>query len=232
MADRTPVHLRPTAALAERVLLPGDPHRALAVAQAILDAPKMFNHTRGLWGYTGQARDGELLTVQATGMGGPSTAIVTEELIDLGAKTLIRIGTCGALVEGFDMGELVVATRVVGADGTSAALGVTGPVAPDPAITAALRHAGARSVTAVTTDLFYDEGRPEIAAGWLTAGAEVVEMEAATLLAVAERRGVAGGVLLAITDLLGHGIRRRIGPDELEAISTRLGEAAWAALAG
>ena len=79
------------------MLLPGDPHRALAVAQAVLDEPLMFNHARGLWGYTGTAPDGEPLTVQSTGMGGPSAAIVIEELIDLGARTLVRIGTCGAL---------------------------------------------------------------------------------------------------------------------------------------
>ena len=81
-----PNHIRPAAELAERVLLPGDPGRALAVAQALLEQPpRMFNHARGLWGYTGTAPDGELLTVQATGMGGPSTAIVCEELIALGA---------------------------------------------------------------------------------------------------------------------------------------------------
>jgi len=69
------------------------------VAQALLEQPpRMFNHARGLWGYTGTAPDGELLTVQATGIGGPSTAIVCEELIGLGARTLVRIGTCGALV--------------------------------------------------------------------------------------------------------------------------------------
>ena len=68
------------------------------MAQAVLEAPpKMFNHTRGLWGYTGTAPDGEPLTIQSTGMGGPSAAIVVEELIDLGARTLVRIGTCGAL---------------------------------------------------------------------------------------------------------------------------------------
>ena len=46
--------------------------------QVVLDEPRMFNHNRGLWGYTGRAADGELLTVQATGMGGPSAAIVAE----------------------------------------------------------------------------------------------------------------------------------------------------------
>ena len=66
----SPIHLRPAAELAERVLLPGDPHRALHVAQALLEKPLMFNHHRGLWGYSGTARDGEPLTIQSTGMGG------------------------------------------------------------------------------------------------------------------------------------------------------------------
>ena len=85
MSDSAPIHLQPTAPLAERVLLPGDPGRALALAQSLLVDPLMFNHNRGLWGYTGAAPDGELLTIQATGMGGPSAAIVLSELIELGA---------------------------------------------------------------------------------------------------------------------------------------------------
>ena len=83
----TPIHLHPTAPLAERVLLPGDPGRALRLAEALLE-PQMFNHHRGLWGYTGTAADGELLTIQSTGMGGPSAAIVIAELHDLGAGTM------------------------------------------------------------------------------------------------------------------------------------------------
>jgi purine-nucleoside phosphorylase len=74
------IHLRPTAPLARRVLLPGDPGRALLLAQELLDAPRMFNHNRGLWGYTGDAADGEPLSIQSTGMGGPSSAIVSAEL--------------------------------------------------------------------------------------------------------------------------------------------------------
>jgi len=221
-----PIHLRPTAPLAERVLLPGDPHRALAVAQAVLDAPRMFNHTRGLWGYTGTAPDGLPLSVQSTGMGGPSAAIVVEELIDLGAQTLIRIGTCGALVEGFGLGELVNAHEVIASDGASLALGASGPLRPDAALEEALE---ARPVTVVSTDLFYD-ARDDVAAGWVAAGAEVVEMEAATLLAVAARRGAAAAVLLAVSDQLAGGERRRIGAEELEAVGVSLGETAYAAI--
>ena len=225
-----PIHIRPNGPLAPRVLLPGDPHRALAVAQAVLDEPRMFNHARGLWGYTGTAADGELLSVQATGMGGPSAAIVIEELIDLGATALVRIGTCGALSDGFAMGELVVAETVVAADGTSRALGAEPLLDGDATLTGALAAAGARRVRAVSTDLFYDP-RPDVDAGWRDAGAEVVEMEAATLLAVAGRRGVAAAVLLAVSDLLRRRCTRAHRARRAGAAGVALGETAASALA-
>jgi uridine phosphorylase len=229
VTDPGTLHLRPAAPLAERVLLPGDPHRALAVAQTVLDRPKMFNHSRGLWGYSGTADDGKPLTVQATGMGGPSAAIVAEELIDLGARTLLRIGTCGALREGFELGQLVAAEGVIGADGTSAALGATRQLEPDEDLTGALVDGGARPVTVLTTDLFYDP-RSDAPAGWLAEGADVVEMEAAALLAVAARRGVAAAAVLGVTDLLATGERKRIASGEWEPLGLALGEAGWAAL--
>jgi uridine phosphorylase len=231
VTDPATLHLRPSAPLAERVLLPGDPHRALTVAQALLDGPKMFNHNRGLWGYTGVARDGEPLTVQATGMGGPSAAIVVEELIDLGARTLLRIGTCAALREGFELGELLAATSVIGTDGASAALGAGPRLTPDDALTAALTACGARPVTALTTDLFYDP-REDAPRAWLEDGADVVEMEAAALLAIAGRRHVAAAVVLGVTDLLASGDRKRIPHEGVEPLGLALGEAGWAALAG
>ncbi len=187
----------------------------------------MFNHARGLWGYSGTGADGHPLSIQSTGMGGPSAAIVIEELIDLGARVLVRIGTCGALVRGFRLGELVSPGAVIPADGASAALGASGALTPDPALADALH---AREVTAVSTDLFYD-AREEMEAGWVEAGAEVVEMEAATLLAVAEKRGVRAAVLLAVSDLLAEGGRRRIGTEELEEAGAALGRAAYAAIA-
>ena len=229
MPGPAPIHLRPAAEVAERVLLPGDPHRALAVAQALLDSPRMLNHARGLWGYTGTAADGGPLTVQATGMGGPSAAIVVEELIGLGARSLLRIGTCGALREGLELGELVVAHRVLASDGASAALGADGLLAPDPGLTEALAEDGATVVTAVSSDLFYDP-RAEVEARWREAGADVVEMEAAALLAVCARHGADAAVVLAVTDVLHHGDRRRIAQEELEMVGVRLGEAGFAAL--
>jgi uridine phosphorylase len=224
----TPIHLRPAAALAERVLLPGDPRRALSVAQDLLDKPLMFNHSRGLWGYTGVAADEELLTVQSTGMGGPSAAIVVEELIALGARRLVRIGTCGALDGRLTAGELVAADRVLPADGASAALGADGPIEPDAALTRALVEAGAEPATVVSTDLFYDPRADTD--GWLGNGAAVVEMEAAAVLSVAARRAVAAACVLGISDVPGPDGSRRLSDDELEELGLRLGRAGYAAV--
>jgi DeoD family purine-nucleoside phosphorylase len=225
------VHLRPAAELAERVLLPGDPHRALTVAQSLLESPKMFNHTRGLWGYTGAAPDGAPLTVQSTGMGGPSAAIVCEELIALGARRLVRIGTCGALGDDLRLGDLVAAEAVLPADGASVALGADRVLRPDPDLTEAMVQAGARPATVVSTDLFYDP-RDGAARDWVDRGAAVVEMEAAALLAVAARRGVAAACALGVSDVPDGDGSRRIGAEELEALGPKLGELGYRALTG
>ena len=197
------------------------------MAQALLEKPLMFNHHRGLWGYTGTARDGKPLTIQATGMGGPSAAIVVHELIELGARTLVRIGTCGALADGLELGELVAAESVLATDGASRALGAGDVVRADPDLTEALRRP---SVTAVSTDLFYDAREEELAGAWLRAGARVVEMEAAAVLRLAELHGARAACLLAVTDRLGAA-RVRADAETVEALGLELGEAAWEALA-
>jgi len=226
------IHLRPHASLAERVLLPGDPHRALFVAQALLTRPLMFNHHRGLWGYTGEAPDGAPLTIQSTGMGGPSAAIVVEELVDMGARRLIRIGTCGALDPALPLGRLVTAVEVISADGASSALGASERCRPDPGLTdRLLATEAAVGVTAVSTDLFY-EGRDGLEAGWRAAGAAVVEMEAATLIQLAANRGVRAACVLAISDRTEPGGgRERLDREALEEAGIRLGTAALRALA-
>jgi DeoD family purine-nucleoside phosphorylase len=225
----TTIHLNPSTEIADRVLLPGDPQRALAVSQALLDSPRMLNARRGLWGYTGTAPDGRAVTIQSTGMGGPSAAIVTEELIDLGARTLVRIGTCGALVPDLALGELLAVEEAIGADGTSQALGAEGGVPADPELTSALVEAGARRATVVSSDLFYDP-REHLPDRWRAAGAQAIEMEAAAVLAVANRRGARAACLLAVTDLL-SGDRVRMPQEEVEAVGVELGRVALAALA-
>jgi DeoD family purine-nucleoside phosphorylase len=233
---RATIHVHPTAELAERVLLPGDPGRALLLAQALLEAPRMFNHNRGLWGYTGTARDGELLTIQSTGMGGPSAAIVVAELHGLGAQRMLRVGTCGGLDPDLELGQLVVAERALSWDGTSRALGAPETTEPNPDLLARLRSAsadgadgsGSRIGTVVSTDLFYDGPADEVER-WRAAGAAAVEMEAATLFALAARRGFAAGAVLIVSDLLVPE-RQRIGVEGLRAAEHRLGELALAAL--
>jgi uridine phosphorylase len=241
-----PIHLHPTAPLAERALLPGDPGRALLLAQSLLEAPAMFNHNRGLWGYTGTAPDGHPLTIQSTGMGGPSAAIVIAELADLGARRLLRVGTCGALDPALELGDLLVVTEAISDDGASRALARApraparapararargGALAPDPSLLAALLAAGGdrvRTGAVVSTDLFYDgpAGEQE---RWIAAGAVAVEMETATLLALASVRGLEAGSLLLVSDLL-SGNRTRIGAEALRAGEHRLGELAISAL--
>jgi DeoD family purine-nucleoside phosphorylase len=224
-----PAWLRPHADVAERVLLPGDPQRALAVAQALLDQPKMMNARRGLWGYTGTAPDGGLLTVQSTGMGGPAAAIVVEELIDLGARTLLRIGTCGALTDELRLGQLLAVRAALVEDGVSRALGAGEWASGDPALADALVAAGATEARVASTDVFY-ERRDGIQERWLAAGAVAVEMEAAALFTVAELRGVRAGCVLAVTDLIA-GARERMDQEAVEAVGVELGAAALRALA-
>jgi uridine phosphorylase len=196
------IHIHPTADLAERVLLPGDPGRALALAQELLERPLMFNHNRGLWGYTGTAPDGEPLTIQATGIGGPSAAIVLEELIFLGAKRAIRVGTAGGIAE-LALGSLLLATEAIAADGTSRALGGGERVPADPVLLAALQRAAPEAACGpiVSSDLFYEVGEPRFDE-WRQAGALAVEMEAATLFTIGALRDIQVACALAITDVL------------------------------
>jgi purine-nucleoside phosphorylase len=226
------IHLHPTAELATRVLVPGDPGRALLLAQALLQDPKMFNHNRGLWGYTGIAEDGEPLSIQSTGMGGPSAAIVISELADLGAERVIRVGTCGALDSSLSLGELLIVTHALGADGTSRALGASGLLAASPELLGellAVAGAGAHSGIVASTDLFYDprEG-PE--REWIAAGARAVEMETATLFALASVRNFEAACVLIVSDLLLPS-RRRIAAEDLAGAERRLGQLASRALA-
>jgi uridine phosphorylase len=216
-----PIHLRPHEDVAERVLLPGDPGRALRLAQHLLDGPKMLNHHRGLWGYTGPAADGAPLTIQSTGLGGPSAAIVAEELIGLGARRLVRVGSCGALAD-LPLGSLVIAESVRVRDGASRALGADGDLPADPALLAGLRaaDADAASGVVVSTDLYYDPQRDG-------GGAVALDLTAGAVFAVAARHGVAAAAVLAVSDRLTSG--ERIEPDALEQAEVELGRVGAAA---
>jgi uridine phosphorylase len=230
-------HLRPSGEIAADALLPGDPGRALALAQGLLERPLMSNHARGLWGYFGRTAEGRPLTIQATGIGGPSAAIVLEELATLGVSRAIRLGTCAALDDSLDLGARVVAQAALPGEGASRALGAVGAVEADPGLTAALAEAagpGARLGLVASTDLFYDPRLERNRADWLGAGAVAAEMGSATLLALGRRLGVAVASGLVVT-------RRPTAPDaaapaatlddeRLEQASIGLGRAAALAL--
>jgi uridine phosphorylase len=236
-----PHHLRPSTDYARDALLPGDPGRALALAQQLLTEPRMSNHARGLWGYTGETPAGRPLSIQSTGMGGPSAAIVLQELAELGVRRAIRVGTCGALAPDLGHGELIVASDALAEDGASRALGAGEVAEPDPDLTGRLSAAlpaGPAPVRIVTTDLFYDtdagdEGPPQTRAdAWLRRGAVAVEMEAATLFALGSRLGVATACVLAVSDTFEDGRRRRIDDEQLADAAARMGSVAAEALEG
>ena len=216
-----PLYLRPHAGVAERVLLPGDPGRALRLAQQLLSEPKMLNHNRGLWGYTGAAGDGEPMTIQSTGLGGPSAAIVVHELIALGARRLVRVGTCGALAQ-LPLGSLVIAETVEARDGASRALGAAETLAADPDLLAALLAAGdgAAAGRLVSTDLYY---APAPATDALA-----VDLTTGAILAVAARDGAAAAGVLAVSDRLDSG--ERLDAEGLERAEVELGRVGAAAL--
>jgi uridine phosphorylase len=190
----------------------------------------MFNHHRGLWGYTGDAPDGESLTIQSTGIGGPSASIVLSELITLGARRAIRVGTCGALVPELGLGQLIVARDCICADGTSRALGGGERIAADQSLTETLIGSApsARAGTVVSVDVFYD---PQISSRWGDQRALAVEMEAAALFAVGSGAGVPVACVLAVSDTFGPtGARQRIDDHSLRAAAEAMGAAAVAAL--
>src|SRR5262245_55538314 len=199
-----PHHLRPSAPYAPDALLPGDPGRALAFAQQLLSEPKMANHARGLWGYTGETAGKSKLSIQATGIGGPSVAIVLQELAELGVRRAIRVGTCGALDPDLAQGDLVVAGEALAEDGASQALGAEGLARPDEELTRALAGAaGADPARVVSTYLFYDgegpgEADSERRRAWCEQGAVAVEMGAAALFVLASRLGIACACALTV----------------------------------
>ena len=114
-----PIHIRAEPGLyAEACLLPGDPLRAQYIAETYLDNVQQRNSERGLLGYTGEW-EGKPVSVQGTGMGCPGATIVFEELVQLGVKKLLRVGTCGGLQPHHQLGDLIVALSAVPADATA-----------------------------------------------------------------------------------------------------------------
>lgn len=193
-----PYRLRPTASVAADAILVGDPGRALFLAQKLLEQPKMSNHARGLWGYFGQTPEGKALTVQATGMGGPSAALVLADLAKLGVRRAIRIGTCVPIGPARG-GELLVVKEAIAAGGSAPAFGavVGQSLLPDPGLLERLRDESGRSAREAKVASF-DAMPPDHDDG--LGDAEAADLQTVAVFARASALGVAAAAMLIVAE--------------------------------
>ncbi|EYB68724.1 purine phosphorylase family protein 1 [Deinococcus phoenicis] len=206
--------------VAEHVLLPGDPNRARHIAQTYLEGATLYTDHRQLLGFTGTYR-GVRVSVQTTGMGCPSAAIVAEELIRLGARTLLRVGTLGGATPQVRPADLVIATAAVPNDGTTRQLLGGAPYAPAASfevVEAAVQAARAQEIPhhvglVMTEDAFY-ASTPEHARLWASRGVLGFEMEASAIFLVAALHGARAGCLTACSNDIGD---PQLVPDDVLA---------------
>jgi DeoD family purine-nucleoside phosphorylase len=231
-----PIHVRAEPGdYAEAVLLPGDPLRARYIAETYLDDVVQTNAERGMLGFRG-TWEGKPVSVQATGMGCPSAAIVIEELVQLGCKRLLRVGTCGGLQPHHALGDMIVALTAVPQDGTTQTY-VREPHCPTAdwglvheAVHVAKElgqplHVG----PVVSSDVFYnpDGGQYQ---RWSDRGILGVEMEAAVLFTLGALRKVQAGCLLTVSDIVVEGEFKRITDENLKAAVDRMTRVGLAAV--
>src|SRR5213080_2525253 len=229
-----PIHIRAEPGdYAEACLLPGDPLRAKYIAETYLDDVQERNSERGLFGYTG-TWEGKPVSVQGTGMGCPGATIVFEELVQLGVKKLMRVGTCGGLQPHHALGDTIVALTAVPQDGTVHTY-VREPHCPtaDWELVHGAVHA-AKTIgqpihvgPIVSSDVFYNPDRGQYQR-WSDRGILAVEMEAAILFTLGALRKVHAGCLLTVSDIVVEGEFKRITDDELRAAVDRMTRVALA----
>jgi DeoD family purine-nucleoside phosphorylase len=230
-----PIHVRANPGdYAEACLLPGDPLRAEYIAKTFLEDVVQRNSERGMLGYSGTFQ-GKAVSVQSSGMGCPSAAIVIEELVMLGCKKLMRVGTCGGLQPDLSMGDLIVALSATPADSTASHYVGGEPHAPTAdfglvheAVHQA-RHLGkdVRVGPIVSSDIFYqpDEG---LAGRWSDRGILAVEMEAAILFTLGALRKLQAGCMLIVSDVVVEGEFVRITDEEMRSAVDQMTELALA----
>jgi purine-nucleoside phosphorylase len=222
----SPIHIRAQPGdVAPVVLLPGDPGRATRVAER-LEGARCYNEFRGLLGYTG-AYQGTPVSVQTTGMGAPSAAIVVEELAMLGARAVIRIGTCGGAGADVRPTDLIIATAACPIEGTTRLYIDGDPYAPAAsfrvvrALADAAAHAGARHhVGLVATEDALYAVTAEWRERWASRGVLAQEMEASAVFTVAALRRIDAGCILVASNAAGQ--HERLPDEALEVAIDRM----------
>lgn len=195
--------------IAETILLPGDPMRAKYIAENYLEDVVCYNEVRGMFGFTGRYK-GERISVQGTGMGGPSMSIYAHELIHgYHVKRLIRIGSAGAMDDSLSLGDLIAATSASYDTDYNRRLGLPGTIAPAasfPLLCIAKQKADKADIPLhigpiLSSDQFYAPNGVEDLLPWKTARLLAVEMEAAALYLTAQMAHVEALCLLTVSDL-------------------------------
>lgn len=216
-----PARLRPTNSVAAEAILVGDPGRALLLAQELLEQPKMSNHARGLWGYTGvtaaglsDTPAGRPLTIQSTGMGGPSAALVLADLAELGVRRAIRIGSGTAISPRLEVGELVAVAEAHAWSGG----GGGEPALPDAELSERLAARVGQTAVVASLDVLHAGGAPApVEAG------DLADMQTAALFGRARELGIAlAAVLIVAEDARGG----QVGEEELAAAARLAGRVA------
>ena len=194
--------------IAETVLLPGDPLRGKGIADKFLDDVVCYNEVRGMMGYTGTFK-GKKVSVQGTGMGMPTTAIYAHELIALGAKRLIRVGTCGSYQARLNIGDVIIAMTA----STDSSINKHifkhkdyAPAAYYPLLVKAVETAKSMGLevnvgSILSSDSFYND-HPEHWHKWAEYGVLAVEMETSVLYTVAAKHQVEALSILTVSDSL------------------------------
>jgi len=206
-----PIHLKVNQGdVAERVVVAGDPARVEYISKKFLKEPRVVNTNRGLIAYTGKYK-GMKISIVTHGMGAPSALIVLEELIEVGAKAVIRLGSCGAMIPGMKIGDVVIPTGASyypgGAYYQYYREQICAPAVPDFNLLKALVDAAEekglnyRLGPILSSDAFYAED-PDFARKWASRGVIAVEMECAGIFSIGLMRGIKTASLLLVSDSL------------------------------
>lgn len=194
--------------IAETVIMAGDPLRAKLMAERFLENPVQYNNVRGMLGFTGTYK-GKRVSVQGHGMGIPSIGIYTYELYNFyGVKTIIRVGSAGAMHPDLHIGDLVIAMGACTNSNYASQYRLPGTFAPiadfdltRKAVEAAEKFGFRYKVGNVySSDIFYDEYSS--LADWQKMGVLAVEMEAPALYMNAARSGNRALCICTISDSL------------------------------